>query len=122
MKFKEVLNEYLKELDCSSKRLASESGLSESVICRYRSGERTPAKKSEQLNKLTMALFNIAQEKGKNKYTLDKIVSDFNIALPSDNFDYTTFSNNLNTLITSLNINTHEMSKYIVFDASHISS
>lgn len=45
MKFKEVLNEYLKELDCSSKRLASESGLSESVICRYRSGERTPAKK-----------------------------------------------------------------------------
>ena len=121
MKFKEVLNEYLKELDCSSKRLASESGLSESVICRYRSGERTPAKKSEQLNKLTMALFNIAQEKGKNKYTLDKIENDFNFALPSDDFDYTTFSNNLNTLITSLNINTHEMSKYIVFDASHIS-
>ena len=73
------------------------------------------------MNKLTKALFNIAKDNGKNKYTLDKIVSDFNIALPSDDFDYTTFSNNLNTLITSLNINTHEMSKYIVFDASHIS-
>lgn len=121
MNFKEVLNKYLKELNCSSKKLSNESGLSESVISRYRSGERTPLKNSKQLNKLTKALFNIAKDSGKNKYTLDKIVSDFNIALPSDDFDYTTFSNNLNTLITSLNINTHEMSKYIVFDASHIS-
>ena len=121
MKFKEVLNKYLKELDCSSKKLSNESGLSESVISRYRSGERTPVKNSEQLNKLTKALFNIAKDSGKNKYTLDKIVSDFNSTLASDDFDYTTFSNNLNTLITSLNINTHEMSKYIVFDASHIS-
>lgn len=121
MNFKEVLNEYLKELNCSSKKLSNESGLSESVISRYRSGERTPVKNSEQLNKLTKALFNIAKDSSKNKYTLDKIVSDFNIALPNDDFDYTTFSNNLNTLITSLNINTHEMSKYIVFDASHIS-
>ena len=121
MKFKEVLNKYLKELDCSSKKLSNESGLSESVISRYRSGERTPLKNSEQLNKLTKALFNIAKDSNKNKYTFDKIVSDFNSVLTSDDFDYTTFSNNLNTLITSLNINTHEMSKYIVFDASHIS-
>lgn len=121
MNFKEVLNEYLKELNCSSKKLSNESGLSESVISRYRSGERTPVKNSEQLNKLTKALFNIAKDNGKNKYTFDKIESDFNSTLASDDFDYTTFSNNLNTLITSLNINTHEMSKYIVFDASHIS-
>ena len=121
MKFKEVLNKYLKELNCSSKKLSNESGLSESVISRYRSGERTPVKNSEQLNKLTKALFNIAKDSNKNKYTFDKIVSDFNSVLTSDDFDYTTFSNNLNTLITSLNINTHEMSKYIVFDASHIS-
>lgn len=121
MNFKEVLNKYLKELNCPSKKLSNESGLSESVISRYRSGERTPVKNSEQLNKLTKALFNIAKDNGKNKYTFDKIESDFNSTLASDDFDYTTFSNNLNTLITSLNINTHEMSKYIVFDASHIS-
>lgn len=121
MNFKEVLNKYLKELDCSSKKLSNESGLSESVISRYRSGERTPVKNSEQLNKLTKALFNIAKDNNKNKYTFDKIESDFNSTLASDDFDYTIFSNNLNTLITSLNINTHEMSKYIVFDASHIS-
>ncbi len=121
MKFNEALNMYLEELNCSSKKLSNESGLTESVICRYRNGKRTPIKNSEQLKKLTTALFNIAKEKGKSKYTLDKIANDFNSTFPNDDFNYTTFSNNLNTLITSLNINTHEMSKYILFDASHIS-
>ena len=121
MKFNETLNMYLEELNCSSKKLSNESGLTESVICRYRNGERTPIKNSEQLKKLTTALFNIAKEKGKSKYTLNKIANDFNSTFPNDDFNYTTFSNNLNTLITSLNINTHEMSKYILFDASHIS-
>ena len=121
MKFNEVLNKYLEELDCTAKKLSIESGLTGSVISRYRSGERTPIKNSEQYEKLTTALFNIAKEKGKSKFTLDKIVNDFNSTFQNDDFDYTNFSNNLNTLITSLNINTHEMSKYIVFDASHIS-
>ena len=121
MKFNEVLNKYLEELDCTARKLSIESGLTGSVICRYRSGERTPIKNSEQYEKLTTALFNIAKEKGKSKFTLDKIVNDFNSTFQNDDFDYTNFSNNLNTLITSLNINTHEMSKYIVFDASHIS-
>ena len=121
MNFKEVLNKYLQELNCSQKKLSEVSNLSETVISRYRSGNRTPIKNSEQMKKLTTALFNIAQKNGKNKYTFDKIINDFNSTLPSDDFDYTTFSNNLNTLITSLNINTNEMSKFIIFDASHIS-
>lgn len=121
MKFKEVLNKYLKELNCSSKKLSTGAGLSQSVISRYRSGERTPVKESEQMNKLITALFNIAQENGQKKYTLDKIKGDFNSTLPNDDFDYTTFSNNLNTLIMSLKININEMSKFIIFDASHIS-
>ena len=121
MKFNEVLNRYLEELDCTARKLSIESGLTGSVISRYRSGERTPIKNSEQYEKLTTALFNIAKEKGKSKFTLDKIVNDFNSTFQNDDFDYTNFSNNLNTLITSLNINTHEMSKYIVFDDSHIS-
>ena len=121
MKFNEILNRYLKELNCSSKKLSTKSGLSESVISRYRSGERTPLVKSEQLNKLTTALFTIAQENEQNQYSLDKIQKDFNTTLANNNFNFTTFSNNLNTLINTLNININEMAKYIVFDASHIS-
>ena len=121
MKFNEILNRYLKELNCSSKKLSTKSGLSESVISRYRSGERTPLMKSEQLNKLTTALFTIAQENEQKQYSLDKIQKDFNTTLANNNFNFTTFSNNLNTLINTLNININEMAKYIVFDASHIS-
>ena len=121
MKFNEILNRYLKELNCSSKKLSTKSGLSESVISRYRSGERTPLVKSEQLNKLTTALFTIAQENEQKQYLLDKIQKDFNTTLANNNFNFTTFSNNLSTLINTLNININEMAKYIVFDASHIS-
>ena len=121
MKFNEILNRYLKELNCSSKKLSTKSGLSESVISRYRSGERTPLMKSEQLNKLTTALFTIALENKQKQYSLDKIQKDFNATLANNNFNFTTFSNNLNTLINTLNININEMAKYIVFDASHIS-
>ena len=121
MKFNDTLNTYLESLNCSSKKLSKESGLSEPTISRYRSGERTPAKNSNQLKKLINAIFNIAKENGKNKYSLDKITSDFVSTFENDNFDYETFSNNLNTLITSLKINMNEMAKYIVFDPSHIS-
>lgn len=121
MNFKEVLNKYLKELNCSQKMLSESSGLSETVISRYKSGERTPVKNSEQLTKLTIAIFNISKTVSKKQYTLDKIENDFNKVLQNDNFDYTTLSNNLNILITSLKISINEMSKYIVFDSSHIS-
>ena len=121
MNFKEVLNKYLKELNCSQKMLSESSGLSETVISRYKSGERTPVKNSEQLTKLTTAIFNISKTMSKKQYTLVKIENDFNKVLQNDNFDYTTLSNNLNILITSLKISINEMSKYIVFDSSHIS-
>lgn len=121
MNFKDVLNKYLEELNCSQKRLSKESNLSETVISRYRNGERTPKKNSEQVKKLSSAIFNISQEKNKNNYTLDKIINDFDSTLSNDNFDYKSLSNNLNTLINELNINTNEMAKYIIFDASHIS-
>ena len=121
MNFKNLLNIYLQELNCTPKQLSKASGLSQTVISRYRNGERIPLKDSKQLTKLITALFNIAQENNKTQYTLDKISNDFNSTLSSDDFDYTTFSNKLNTLITLLNINTNEMAKYIVFDASHIS-
>ena len=84
MKFNDVLNMYLETLNCSSKKISKESGLSEPVISRYRSGERTPAKDSKQYKKLTNALFNIAKENGKNNYSLNKITSDFEVAFEND--------------------------------------
>ena len=51
MEFKDKFNELLNKLNCTSRKLSVESGISESVISRYRSGERTPKSDSEQIKK-----------------------------------------------------------------------
>lgn len=122
MKFKDILNKYLEELGCTQKELSTESGISQTVISRYRKGERTPLKDSVQIKKISTAIVNMGKKKEINTYTKENILNEFNNAIDNQNsFNYDVLSNNLNTLITSLNINTNEMAKYIVFDPSHIS-
>ena len=121
MTFKETFNKLLKELNCTSRKLSINSGISESVISRYRSGERTPKKDSIQINKLIDTLYNISLEQ-ELKYTKEDIKNILLSTFQEDNsFDYETLSKNLNNLIITLNININDLSKYIVFDSSHIS-
>ena len=121
MTFKDKFNKLLKELNCTSRKLSINSGISESVISRYRSGERTPKKDSTQINKLIDTLYNISLEQ-ELKYTKEDIKNILLSTLQEDNsFDYETLSKNLNNLIITLNININDLSKYIVFDSSHIS-
>ena len=47
MSFKECLNEYIKQIQCTGKELAVSSGISETVISRYRKGEIKYATKSQ---------------------------------------------------------------------------
>lgn len=63
MTFQECLNSYIKELGCSGKELAANSGISETVISRYRKGERLPASDSEYLKKLADGIVKTAIEK-----------------------------------------------------------
>lgn len=121
MTFKDTFNKLLKELNCTSRKLSINSGISESVISRYRSGERTPKKDSIQINKLIDTLYNISLEQ-ELKYTKEDIKNILLSTLQEDNsFDYENLSKNLNNLIITLNININDLSKYIVFDSSHIS-
>lgn len=121
MTFKDTFNKLLKELNCTSRKLSINSGISESVISRYRSGERTPKKDSTQINKLIDTLYNISNEQ-ELKYTKEDIKNILLSTLQEGNsFDYETLSKNLNNLIITLNININDLSKYIVFDSSHIS-
>ena len=52
MIFKEKLNYLIEEVNCTSKELSAKSGISETVISRYRRGERTPKENSPQLKNL----------------------------------------------------------------------
>ena len=42
MTFQEQLNLYIEELSCSGRELAKNSGISETILSRYRKGERLP--------------------------------------------------------------------------------
>ena len=120
MLFKDVLNKYLDELNCTPKELSTRSGISQSVISRYRSGERTPQKNSDQLLKIVDTIYDMSDKS--NEYERDKILKSFIDVIDKDkDFNYEDFSKKINELISALSINTSDMSKYIVFDASHIS-
>ena len=122
MTFKNRLNEYLNNINCSSKELSIKSNVSESVISRYRNGDRTPKIDSKQLNDISAAIECIIKEKNIEEYLNTNILFELSNAIKEmDTFNYDSFSNNLNELITTLKININEMSKYIMFDSSHIS-
>ncbi len=122
MNFKDKFNKYLKDLDCSSKDLADLAKISESVISRYKNGKRTPQINSSQLKQISSALTTIIKEKNIADYENINVYEDFCNSLSSkDNFNYENFNIKFNNLITTLKININEMSKYIAFDASHIS-
>ena len=122
MTFKNRLNEYLNNINCSSKELSIKSNVSESVISRYRNGDRTPKIDSKQLKDISAAIERIIKEKNIEEYLNTDIYFELSNTIKEiDTFNYDNFSNNLNELITTLKININEMSKYIKFDSSHIS-
>ena len=115
MKFDEVLNKYIDLINCSSKDLASSSNLSESIISRYRNGNRIPTQ--DKLKLISAALSSLSN----NKYSTEEILQQFNNSIKSDDLDFEIIKKNLNTIITSLNINARELAKYLNFDASYLS-
>ena len=121
MTFNQLLNKYMTELNITSKELADASNISYPVISRYKNGERTPSIDSNNLIKITNALYNISTEKNV-KFSKENILDDLKNSIKKiDSFDYNNLSISLNTLINSLNINISKMAKFIAFDSSHIS-
>ena len=69
MDFQSRLNDIMTQLDCTNRDVSNASGLSESVVSRYRNGVRVPRANSEKLNMLVSGLAKIAEEK---KISIDK--------------------------------------------------
>ena len=115
MKFNDILNKYINLIECSSKDIATYSDLSESIISRYRSGNRIP--NNENLKKISKAL-SILSEK---KYNAEDIFNEFNKYINDTEVDFEIIRCNLNKLITCLDINASKLAKYLNFDASYLS-
>lgn len=120
MDFCDKLNEYIKKIECSSKDIVEASGLSSTVISRYRKGDRTPNLKSDQLEKLVIGLAKICKNKNID-IKEDKIYEDLLHSLNGITIESEQLSNNFNEIIYILNINMAELSRFIGYDASFLS-
>lgn len=115
MKFCDVLNKYFNLVGCSSKDLAIETKLSESIISRYKNGGRIP--NNTNLKKISKALEKLSNK----KYKMNDIYEEFNCVVDSSNMDFEIVRINLNILINTFNINVRELAKALNFDASYLS-
>lgn len=120
MKFSELLNDYMNILQCTGKELSDLSGISASVISRYRNGEREPQVDSDTLVSLSKALATIALSRNRDDFSEKAIYSSFEKALRSKVEDYENFIRNFQTLYEILNLNMKELSAYTNFDTSFL--
>jgi len=121
MAFRDVMTEYMELLHCNGKELAKHSGLSPSVISRYRAGERAPGHDSEQLHKLARGFASIACQAHRDDVTEESVYLALAETLPRSDFNFELMTNNLNELISVLNLNLNELARHISYDASYIS-
>ena len=115
MKFNEILTKYIKLVNCTSKELAQETNLSESIISRYKNGSRTP--NEINLKKLSNSIAKLSN----NKYKREDILYEFNNSSNICTIDFEIVKTNLSKIITALNINISELAKALNFDPSYLS-
>ena len=117
MTFSEQLNKYIQDLGCSSQEIAKASGLSASVISRYRNGDRTPSLRSTQLKQLAQGLSNISN----SSIPQEDIYNTLATCLNDISIDYEQLSKNFNQLVSVLNISVADLSRSIGYDPSFLS-
>lgn len=94
------------------------SGLSTSVISRYRRGDRRPNIRGKQLEQLVDGLYNSSK---KLNITRDEICSNLSSTLNDVSIDFEQLSKNFNELISTLNINMAELARSSSCDSSLLS-
>ena len=120
MKFGELLNQYMNRLDCSGKELSDRTGLSSSLISRYRNGEREPQPDSDAIRTLAHALSAAALEKGVENLSEEAIFCAFQEVLLVKARDYDAFLHKFNVLYDELHLNMKDISAFTNFDTSFL--
>ena len=121
MKFSDKLTYYMNILECSGKTLASISNISAPIISGYKNGTKIPKYNSKQLDNLVKALTFLAKNKNIINMNEDIIRKELESTLKKNEIDFEIFRCNFNLLITTVNINISDFSKYVGYDASFIS-
>ena len=121
MNFQECLNNYIIQIRCNGKELARNSEISETVISRYRKGERTPYADSEYLKKLSDGIIKTAVEKGIRDFQGDKVFQTLRESLEDDRDEPVFNSQKLDILLRELDINISRIAAFLHYDPSYLS-
>ena len=116
MEFHVLLNQYIEETGCTARELAAKSGLSDSALSRYRSGQRVPSAGSEELERLLKALTADADPE-----QAEAMRTSLLGALPSRDVDRAAFSARFSALIDGLGISRSRLSAHVGYDPSFLS-
>ena len=120
MSFSERLDSYLKELGVSAKELSLESGVSQVVISRYRTGQRIPSLDNRGvLEELAHGIEALSHKNDREPISAADVLEAFDsdLSLLNVPFNY----ENFNFLIRELSLNASEMSRVMNYDPSYIS-
>lgn len=121
MDFKDKLSEYIEMLGCTGKELSEASGISAATISRYRSGERVPDTETENFANLVEGIVHIAERKNRTDLTVQSVSDAFAPYVRNNTIDVAKLQENFNVLLTVLPVSISELSRFLNFDASHIS-
>lgn len=121
MNFQECLNNYIIQIPCNGKELARNSEISETVISRYRKGERTPYADSEYLKKLSDGIIKTAAEKGIRDFKADKVLQTLRESLEDDRDEPVFNGQKLDILLRELDINISRLAAFLHYDPSYLS-
>ena len=120
MLFKDQLNAYIVQLECSGRELAEASGLSAATVSRYRSGERKPESAAER-EKLVSGIVRLAAMRGIPSLTETAVTEELGRFFSETSLDMEHLRSNLNSLLTTLSISSSDLSRSTNYDASYLS-
>ncbi len=121
MSFKDCLNQYMAELECTARELSEASGVSPAVISRYRSGERSPGAESAQLAALAKGIAILSGHKGPSPFSEDEVYMAMLQSVTGIRIDYGAYMSNLHSLLAALSIGNNELARALNLDPSYIS-
>lgn len=121
MTFDEQLNAYIALLGCTAKELSDASGLSPSVISRYRAGSRAPEQDSDSLRSLVGGIVRLAEDKGFSELTEAAVAQTLAATLSGPDFPYESLQKNLDALLSALSVNVADFARHLNYDTSYIS-
>ncbi len=115
MDFSILLDNYIKEIGCNAKELSIASGISASVISRYRTGERVPSADSDIVKKLADGIAALSDKDSTKVYNqiIDSLTAKTSMAKQA--------FYKVDTLVELLEIKQSNLAKAFNYDASFIS-